>query len=106
MVAVSSSLSRDEWLALLPRALVAGFVKTDKEFQKKGKKDWSSCGILNKNFYSGTHPNDQKMMTFRTIVRNHSNFCYCGWMDGHCCFCWRFTLYPRFARQYYNHIDC
>lgn len=35
MVAVSSSLSRDEWLALLPRALVAGFVKTDKEFQKK-----------------------------------------------------------------------
>eukprot|EP00250_Pteridium_aquilinum_P012712 c20891_g1_i1 orf=413-1777(-) len=37
MGAVPSSLSRDEWLALLPRALVAGFVKTDKEFQKKGQ---------------------------------------------------------------------
>lgn len=35
MGAVPSSLSRDEWLSVLPRALVAGFVKTDKEFQKK-----------------------------------------------------------------------
>lgn len=29
-------LSREEWLHALPRALVAGFVKTDKEFQHKG----------------------------------------------------------------------
>ncbi|KAM0892250.1 hypothetical protein ACQ4PT_025870 [Festuca glaucescens] len=30
-------LSREEWLHALPRALVAGFVKTDKEFQTKGQ---------------------------------------------------------------------
>lgn len=34
--AIPSDLSRDEWLAALPRALVAGFVKTDKDFQEKG----------------------------------------------------------------------
>jgi len=33
---VPADLSRDEWLAALPRALVAGFVKTDKDFQTKG----------------------------------------------------------------------
>ncbi|KAF3339560.1 putative protein phosphatase 2C 3 [Carex littledalei] len=35
--AVPRGLSRDEWLHALPRALVAGFVKTDKEFQTKGQ---------------------------------------------------------------------
>lgn len=34
--AFPANLSRDEWLAALPRALVAGFVKTDKDFQTKG----------------------------------------------------------------------
>lgn len=34
--AVPAGLSRDEWLAALPRAMVAGFVKTDKEWQSKG----------------------------------------------------------------------
>ncbi|XP_077213783.1 putative protein phosphatase 2C 12 isoform X1 [Tasmannia lanceolata] len=33
--AIPSDLSRDEWLAALPRALVAGFVKTDKDFQER-----------------------------------------------------------------------
>ena len=33
---VPADLSRDDWLAALPRALVAGFVKTDKDFQTKG----------------------------------------------------------------------
>nr|CAD1826244.1 unnamed protein product [Ananas comosus var. bracteatus] len=33
--AIPSDLNRDEWLAALPRALVAGFVKTDKDFQTK-----------------------------------------------------------------------
>ncbi|XP_020979420.1 probable protein phosphatase 2C 69 [Arachis ipaensis] len=33
---IPSDLNRDEWIAALPRALVAGFVKTDKEFQQKG----------------------------------------------------------------------
>ncbi|XP_047964965.1 probable protein phosphatase 2C 15 [Salvia hispanica] len=35
--AMPRGLGRDEWLHALPRALVAGFVKTDKEFQAKGK---------------------------------------------------------------------
>ncbi|XP_072060224.1 uncharacterized protein [Arachis hypogaea] len=34
--AIPSNLNRDEWIAALPRALVAGFVKTDKDFQQKG----------------------------------------------------------------------
>ncbi|KAL8161309.1 hypothetical protein V2J09_012798 [Rumex salicifolius] len=33
--AIPHALGRDEWLQALPRALVAGFVKTDKEFQRK-----------------------------------------------------------------------
>lgn len=34
--AIPHGLGRDEWLQALPRALVAGFVKTDKEFQSRG----------------------------------------------------------------------
>ena len=34
--AIPPDLNRDEWVAALPRALVAGFVKTDKDFQEKG----------------------------------------------------------------------
>ncbi|KAJ0985758.1 hypothetical protein J5N97_004114 [Dioscorea zingiberensis] len=35
--AMPRGLSRDEWLHALPRALVSGFVKTDKEFQSRGQ---------------------------------------------------------------------
>ncbi|KAL6539000.1 hypothetical protein OROMI_025326 [Orobanche minor] len=35
--AIPRGLGREEWLQALPRALVSGFVKTDKEFQSKGK---------------------------------------------------------------------
>ncbi|XP_020588449.1 probable protein phosphatase 2C 3 [Phalaenopsis equestris] len=35
--AIPRGLGREEWLSALPRALVAGFVKTDKEFQSKGQ---------------------------------------------------------------------
>ncbi|CAH1414073.1 unnamed protein product [Lactuca virosa] len=35
--AIPRGLGREEWLQALPRALVAGFVKTDKEFQRKGQ---------------------------------------------------------------------
>ncbi|XP_013676439.1 probable protein phosphatase 2C 15 [Brassica napus] len=35
--ALPRGLSRDEWLQALPRALVSGFVKTDKEFQSRGE---------------------------------------------------------------------
>lgn len=34
--AIPRGLSRDEWLQALPRALAAGFVKTDTEFQSRG----------------------------------------------------------------------
>lgn len=34
--AIPTDVSRDEWLAALPRALVAGFTKTDKDFQDHG----------------------------------------------------------------------
>ena len=36
MSAIPLGLVREEWLQALPRALVAGFVKTNKEFQRKG----------------------------------------------------------------------
>ncbi|XP_074311730.1 putative protein phosphatase 2C 5 [Silene latifolia] len=35
--AIPEGVSREEWLQALPRALVAGFVKTDIEFQQKGE---------------------------------------------------------------------
>ncbi|XP_074308449.1 putative protein phosphatase 2C 12 [Silene latifolia] len=35
--AIPSDLNRDDWVAALPRALVAGFVKTDKDFLAKGQ---------------------------------------------------------------------
>ncbi|XP_050240804.1 probable protein phosphatase 2C 15 isoform X1 [Quercus robur] len=35
--AIPRGLGREEWLHALPRALVAGFVKTDKEFQSRGE---------------------------------------------------------------------
>ncbi|GAB2292168.1 hypothetical protein Dimus_026419 [Dionaea muscipula] len=35
--AIPSDLNREEWIAALPRALVAGFVKTDKDFLQKGQ---------------------------------------------------------------------
>ncbi|KAG0499541.1 hypothetical protein HPP92_004232 [Vanilla planifolia] len=37
LCAIPSDLTRDEWLAALPRALVAGFIKTDKDFQNKAQ---------------------------------------------------------------------
>lgn len=42
--AIPRGLGREEWLHALPRALVSGFVKTDKEFQSKGM--MSCAGIL------------------------------------------------------------
>ncbi|KAF9687575.1 hypothetical protein SADUNF_Sadunf02G0107700 [Salix dunnii] len=37
IAAMPSDLNRDEWVAALPRALVAGFVKTDKDFQQRAR---------------------------------------------------------------------
>ncbi|KAI3680167.1 hypothetical protein L2E82_50613 [Cichorium intybus] len=37
LCAIPPNLNRDEWVAALPRALVAGFVKTDKDFQEKAQ---------------------------------------------------------------------
>jgi len=34
--AIPLDLSREDWVAALPRALVAGFVKTDKDFLERG----------------------------------------------------------------------
>ncbi|KAF5940116.1 hypothetical protein HYC85_021283 [Camellia sinensis] len=36
LACIPSDLNRDEWISALPRALVAGFVKTDKDFQERG----------------------------------------------------------------------
>ncbi|KAJ0492389.1 putative protein-serine/threonine phosphatase [Helianthus annuus] len=34
---IPPDLNREEWIGALPRAFVAGFVKTDKDFQEKGQ---------------------------------------------------------------------
>ncbi|XP_027332268.1 probable protein phosphatase 2C 12 [Abrus precatorius] len=44
--AIPSDLNRDEWIAALPRALVAGFVKTDKDFQQKGQKSGTTVTFV------------------------------------------------------------
>ncbi|XAR64060.1 Phosphoprotein phosphatase [Bertholletia excelsa] len=44
--ALPPDLNRDEWLAALPRALVAGFVKTDKEFQAMAKKSGTTVTLV------------------------------------------------------------
>ncbi|KAI8025163.1 putative protein phosphatase 2C 12, partial [Camellia lanceoleosa] len=37
LACIPSDLNRDEWIAAPPRALVAGFVKTDKDFQERAQ---------------------------------------------------------------------
>ncbi|KAE8688265.1 putative protein phosphatase 2C 3 [Hibiscus syriacus] len=44
--AVPRGLGREEWFQALPRALVAGFVKTDKEFQSRGMELWPSLVLV------------------------------------------------------------
>ncbi|KAK4342513.1 hypothetical protein RND71_038329 [Anisodus tanguticus] len=43
---IPADLNRDEWVAALPRALVAGFVKTDKEFQEKAQKSGTTVTFV------------------------------------------------------------
>ncbi|XP_024388376.1 probable protein phosphatase 2C 5 isoform X2 [Physcomitrium patens] len=40
------NLTREEWLAFLPRAMVAGFVKTDKDWQKLGKTSGTTATLV------------------------------------------------------------
>ncbi|KAG2298281.1 hypothetical protein Bca52824_034753 [Brassica carinata] len=35
LAAIPSDLNRYEWVAALPRTMIAGFVKTDKDFQER-----------------------------------------------------------------------
>ncbi|CAK7340595.1 unnamed protein product [Dovyalis caffra] len=44
--AIPQDVSKEEWLQALPRALVAGFVKTDIEFQKKGETSGGVVSLL------------------------------------------------------------
>ncbi|KAB2089944.1 hypothetical protein ES319_A03G094000v1 [Gossypium barbadense] len=44
--AIPTDLNTDEWVAALPRALVSGFVKTDKHFHKIGKKSGTTVTFV------------------------------------------------------------
>lgn len=44
--AIPPELNRNEWNAALPRALVAGFVKTDKDFQEKAQRSGTTVTFL------------------------------------------------------------
>ena len=39
---------------------------------------------------------------FRTSFRNNCYTSDCGWMDSHCCLCWRFSLYTWCPRNRYG----
>ncbi|KAK9096902.1 hypothetical protein Sjap_022399 [Stephania japonica] len=43
---IPSDLGGDEWLTALPRAMVAGFVKTDKDFQEKAKSSGTTATLV------------------------------------------------------------
>ncbi|MCH86195.1 putative protein phosphatase 2C 12-like, partial [Trifolium medium] len=44
--AIPTDLNRDEWVKALPRALVAGFVKTDKDFQQKAQSSGTTVTLV------------------------------------------------------------
>ncbi|PAN50062.1 hypothetical protein PAHAL_9G495400 [Panicum hallii] len=46
MSAVPRGISREDWLQALPRALVAGFVKTDIDFQRKGETSGTTATLV------------------------------------------------------------
>ncbi|KAF7851528.1 hypothetical protein BT93_L3748 [Corymbia citriodora subsp. variegata] len=46
LAAMPSDLNRDEWVTALPRALVAGFVKTDKDFQARAQTSGTTVTFL------------------------------------------------------------
>lgn len=46
MSAIPQGIGREEWLEALPRALVAGFVKTDIDFQRKGETSGTTATLV------------------------------------------------------------
>ncbi|KAJ4967716.1 hypothetical protein NE237_014417 [Protea cynaroides] len=46
MSAIPQGIGREEWLQSLPRALVAGFVKTDIEFQRRGETSGTTVTLV------------------------------------------------------------
>lgn len=46
MSCMPPNLTREEWLTFLPRAIVAGFVKTDKEWQKLGQTSGTTATLV------------------------------------------------------------
>ncbi|XP_042422574.1 probable protein phosphatase 2C 33 [Zingiber officinale] len=46
MSVIPQGISREEWLEALPRALVAGFVKADTDFQRKGETSGTTATLV------------------------------------------------------------
>lgn len=104
--AVPSGLSRDEWLAALPRAMVAGFVKTDKDWQKKGTPYGTLRGRIHspllsvQNAYliliSSPHVDHPLCVLAdavgRKILRHHGDSSDCGRIDRHGSLCGRLSV--------------
>ncbi|KAJ0085810.1 hypothetical protein Patl1_08985 [Pistacia atlantica] len=75
--AIPSELNRDEWIAALPRAMVAGFVKTDKDFQEKGK-----SSIFDHNMCSAVNSRSNKDNASALM---HNNAFTCSFMPTYLC---------------------
>ncbi|XP_024531793.1 probable protein phosphatase 2C 15 [Selaginella moellendorffii] len=46
MSALPSRLDRDEWLSILPEAMIKGFLKTDRDFQQKGQTSGTTVSLV------------------------------------------------------------
>lgn len=107
--AIPHGASREEWLQALPRALVAGFVKTDIEFQQKG---FSTFSIPYCPFSWILHVIVRRVLMSHFILINHrGNFwdhryiCCDWWVDCYCCIRGRFTVHIRHPRRCGFSID-
>lgn len=75
--AIPRGLGREEWLQALPRALVAGFVKTDKDFQSRGM-EFATClaFVLPFSFFLYLEAPKQALIIFTLIIVCRRNFWY------------------------------
>ena len=101
--AIPQDISREGWLQALPRALVAGFVKTDIEFQQGGMSMYPFyCSFI---LFVASYASFlcvcvcvqvlifQFNVNCRGDFRDNCDICHNRWVDCDCCFCGGFTMH-------------
>jgi hypothetical protein len=82
MSALPPDIGRDDWLQALPRALVAGFVKADIDFQRKGECH-CHCHPDHAQYRLQSSLELNATTSFRGGVWNHGDTCGHRWVHGH-----------------------